>query len=147
MSQVDTHHTFCRICEALCGLEVDVQDGVITDIRPDQEHVSTAGFACVKGIKQRRLYDSPDRLTQPLERRGSEFVPVSWEHALKEIGKRVKALRNIHPDKVAMYVGTAAGFSVLHPIFAQGFMAGVGSRIVSPIQNASGRTMIAETAS
>ena len=27
-----------------------------------------------------------------------------------------------------MYVGTAAGFGVLHPVFAQGFMTGLGSR-------------------
>ncbi len=27
-----------------------------------------------------------------------------------------------------MYVGTAAGFGVLHPVFAQGFMTGIGSR-------------------
>jgi hypothetical protein len=26
-----------------------------------------------------------------------------------------------------MYVGTAAGFGVLHPVFAAGFMQGVGS--------------------
>ena len=24
-----THHTFCRICEALCGLEADVHDGKV----------------------------------------------------------------------------------------------------------------------
>jgi formate dehydrogenase len=30
-------------------------------------------------------------------------------------------------DSIAMYVGTAAGFGVLHPVFAQGFMQGVGS--------------------
>ena len=27
-----------------------------------------------------------------------------------------------------MYVGTAAGFGVLHPVFAQGFMTGLGSK-------------------
>ena len=31
----ETHHTFCRICEALCGLEVDVAGGRVVDIRPD----------------------------------------------------------------------------------------------------------------
>jgi anaerobic selenocysteine-containing dehydrogenase len=31
---VETKTTFCRICEALCGLEVDVEDGKVVDIRP-----------------------------------------------------------------------------------------------------------------
>ena len=29
----EVHHTICRICESLCGLEVTVADGRITRIR------------------------------------------------------------------------------------------------------------------
>ncbi|MFH2007932.1 MAG: molybdopterin-dependent oxidoreductase [bacterium] len=124
-----THHTFCRICEALCGLEVDVEQGRVVDIRPDRSHVGTAGFSCPKGTRQARLYDSPDRLRHPLKRIGDRFERVSWAQALAEIGAGVARLRrDHHPDSVAMYVGTAAGFSLLHPAFAQGFMTGVGSR-------------------
>lgn len=124
----ETHHTFCRICESLCGLEVTVEHGRISKIAPDREHIATRGFACVKGVKQQRMYDSPDRLTTPLRREGGRFVPISWEQALAEIGGKVKQLRADHgPDSLAMYVGTAAGFSMLHPIFAQGFMEGIGS--------------------
>jgi anaerobic selenocysteine-containing dehydrogenase len=54
----ETHNTFCRICEALCGLEVDVDEGRIVDIRPDAAHVGTEGFGCPKGLKQHMLYDS-----------------------------------------------------------------------------------------
>ena len=123
-----THTTFCRICESLCGLEVDVKDQRITEIRPDKEHVATRGFACVKGIKQRKLYDSPDRLTQPMKRAGDKHVPVSWDEALSDIGAKVRSIRErFDPRSIAMYVGTAAGFSILHPIFAQAFMQGLGS--------------------
>jgi formate dehydrogenase len=124
----ETRTTFCRICESLCGLEVDVEGGRITGIRPDPEHVVTEGFGCVKGLKQHHFYQSPDRLRHPLKRVGERFERVSWEQALAEIGEKVKALRGVHPDAISMYVGTAAGFSVLHPIFAQGFMDGIGSR-------------------
>jgi len=120
--------TFCRICEALCGLEVDVENGRIADIRPDGHHVATDGFACPKGLKQHRLLDSPDRLKHPLKRVGSDWRRVSWEQALAEIGEQVRRLtRERDADAIAMYVGTAAGFSVLHPVFAQGFMDGIGS--------------------
>src|SRR5690606_31421034 len=51
----------------------------------------------------------------------------SWEQALTEIGAKVQQLRGVHPDSIAMYVGTAAGFGVLHPVFAAGFMQGIGS--------------------
>ena len=124
----EVHHTFCRICESLCGLEVTVDDGRITRIRPDDEHVATGGFACIKGVKQHQLYSSPDRLLYPEKRTGDDWARVSWGQAMGEIGQQVKRIVAEHgPDSVAMYVGTAAGFSVLHPVFAQGFMDGLGS--------------------
>jgi formate dehydrogenase len=122
---VETKHTFCRICEALCGLEMDVADGRITAVRPDAKHVATEGYACIKGLRQHEIYGSPDRLMYP-RHRGER---VSWESALAGIGDKVRAIvAEDGPDAVAMYVGTAAGFGVLHPIFAQGFMTALGSR-------------------
>jgi formate dehydrogenase len=125
----ETRRTFCRICEALCGLEVTVDNGRVTDIRPDDDHVATQGFGCPKGLKQHLMYDSPDRLRHPLKRVGSSWQQVSWEQALAEIGDKVRGIRaHSSADAVAMYVGTAAGFGTLHPIFAQGFMTGIGSK-------------------
>ena len=71
-----------RICEALCGLEMDVEAGRIVQIRPNKTHVATEGFACVKGLKQHRMYDSPDRFRYPLRRVGRKFERISWRQAL-----------------------------------------------------------------
>jgi formate dehydrogenase len=126
---VETRRTFCRICESLCGLEVSLRDGEVVQIRPDEEHVATGGFACIKGLNQHKMFGSPDRLGHPMKRTGERWERVSWEQALSEIGAKVAALRGERgPDSIAMYVGTAAGFGVLHPIFAQGFMDAVGSK-------------------
>ncbi|MFN7955409.1 MAG: molybdopterin-dependent oxidoreductase [bacterium] len=126
-----TTTTFCRICESLCGLEVTIADGRISDIAPDDAHVATRGFACVKGLEQHHLFASPDRVLRPAKRSGSAWTDVSWDEALGDIGARVRSIRAQHgPDSIAMYVGTAAGFGVLHPIFAQGFMTGLGSKSV-----------------
>ena len=144
--ETETLHTFCRICESLCGLEVTLEHGAITKILPDQDHVATRGFGCVKGLKQHKLFSSPDRLRHPLKRVGSELVRTSWDDALAGIGAKVKDLRSrFSPDAIAMYVGTAAGFSVLHPIFAQGFMTGVGSKSMyaSATQDCSNKFAVA----
>ncbi|MGF1466724.1 MAG: molybdopterin-dependent oxidoreductase [Sandaracinaceae bacterium] len=143
---VTTHPTFCRICEALCGLEVDVEDGAVRAVRPDARHVATEGFSCVKGLKQHRLYASPDRLLYPQLRDGGRLRRATWDEALARIGEAVPRIRSDHgPDAVAMYVGTAAGFSILHPIFAQGFMTGVGSRSMysSATQDCSNKFAVA----
>ncbi|HQW19893.1 MAG TPA: molybdopterin-dependent oxidoreductase [Rhodocyclaceae bacterium] len=122
-----TKYTFCRICEASCGLIAELEDGKITSIAPNPDHIGTNGFACKKGLNQHHIYDSPDRLKYPLKRIGDRFERISWDQALQEIGSKVKALRQTSPQSISMYVGTAAGFSILHPIFAEGFMQGIGS--------------------
>ncbi|MFO0692466.1 MAG: molybdopterin-dependent oxidoreductase [Polyangiales bacterium] len=141
----ETHTTFCRICEALCGLEVTVENDEVIQIRPDDRHVATRGYGCVKGLKQHRLVAPRDRLKRPLKRVGNDYVEIGWDQALAEIGAKVKALRGIHPDSIAMYVGTAAGFGVLHPVFAQGFMTGVGSKsmFASATQDCSNKFAVA----
>ncbi|MEM7435449.1 MAG: molybdopterin-dependent oxidoreductase, partial [Myxococcota bacterium] len=124
----ETKQTFCRICEALCGLEVEVDGDRIVDIKPDASHVATQGYGCLKGLKQHKMYNTPDRLLYPMRREGDELRRVGWDDALDDIGGTVRRLIDDHgPDSIAMYVGTAAGFGVLHPVFAAGFMQGVGS--------------------
>lgn len=123
----ETKTTFCRICEASCGLVTHLENGRITKIEPNKEHIGTLGFSCMKGLQQHKMYDSPDRLRYPLKRVGDDYIRISWQQALQEIGARVKALKAVSPQAISMYVGTAAGFSILHPIFAEGFMQGIGS--------------------
>jgi formate dehydrogenase len=101
----------------------------VVRIRADEQHVATRGFSCPKGLRQHELYGSPDRLRHPQKRVGDRWERIGWDQALAEIGAKVRQLRASRgPDSVAMYVGTAAGFGVLHPAFAQGFMTGLGSR-------------------
>ncbi len=124
---IETKHTFCRICEASCGLVAELDNGRIVQMRPNKDHIGTDGFACMKGLNQHHMYDSPDRLQYPLKRVGDRFERISWAQAMSEIGAKVRALRGVSPSAISMYVGTAAGFSLLHPIFAEGFMQGLGS--------------------
>jgi anaerobic selenocysteine-containing dehydrogenase len=124
-----TEYTFCRICECLCGLKVTLDENRIVKIEPDKEHVATEGHACVKGLKQHLIYESADRLRHPMKRDGAAWKRISWGQALSEIGRKVKGLRSEHgPDSIGMYVGTATGFDILHPAFAQGFMTGIGTK-------------------
>jgi len=142
----EIRHTFCRICESLCGLEVEVESDRVVGIRPDAQHVATQGFGCVKGLKQHQLYASPDRLSHPLERQNGTLRRVAWRQALDGIGTKVRQLRADHgPDSIGLYVGTAAGFGLLHPIFAQGFMTGLGSKSLyaSATQDCSNKFAVA----
>ena len=51
--------TFCRICEAQCGLIVQTEHDRVLDIKPNAEHVSSQGYACIKGLKMGDLHTAP----------------------------------------------------------------------------------------
>lgn len=97
----ETVHSFCRICESLCGLEISLDRGRVLEVRPDRAHVASRGFACVKGLKQMALYDSPDRLQRPLKRVGGAFREIPWRQAFDEIGAKVRELRGLSPHALA----------------------------------------------
>ncbi len=125
----ETKTTFCRICEAACGLEVTVEDNRIVKVEPDRDHVVTQGYVCIKGIKFGEVHHSPDRIRHPMKRVGNQWVRITWDRAFAEIGEKVKALRKTHgPSSIAMYMGNPAAFSGTHPVFSQGFLAGIGSK-------------------
>jgi len=93
---VTTKRTFCSLCESFCGLEVDVENNTIVDIRPDNDHVVSQGYACVKGIKFDSVQHSPDRITEPQKRVGNEWQSISWDQALTEIADKMAGLKRDH---------------------------------------------------
>lgn len=120
--------TFCRICEAQCGLKVTVENDRITAITPDEDHVVSKGYACIKGLTFEDFRTSPDRLTQPLKKMNGQFVAIPWQQAFEEIGAKVKQLRKDHGDNsVALYFGNPIAFSLLYPIYINGFVAGLNT--------------------
>jgi anaerobic selenocysteine-containing dehydrogenase len=120
--------TFCRICEASCGLIAEVEGERVLKLMPDPEHVVSRGFACVKGIRYPELHHSPDRVLTPLKRVGDAFQPISWSQAFAEIGEKVKALRAQHGnDSVGMYIGNPSAFSVPHILLASLFNEALGT--------------------
>ena len=123
-----TRFTFCRICEPLCGLKVEVEGDRITDIQPDPDHVVSKGYACIKGLTFEKFRTSPDRVTHPLKRVDGGYVEISWEQALTEIGEKVKTLRKAHGDEsMGLYFGNPVSFSPLLPIFMIGFLKGLNT--------------------
>lgn len=125
----ETRTTFCRLCEATCGLEVTVEGSRVTAIVPDRDHVVSRGYACVKGLRFAEVQHSPDRLLHPMKRLGSRWVQVSWDEAIGEIGGRLRRLVGERgPQTAACFMGSPAGTSVVSATFRTGFFAGLGSR-------------------
>ena len=83
----------CPLCEATCGLQLEVEDGHVTRIRGDADDPFSQGFICPKGSTLGALHEDPDRLRRPLVRRDGAHVEVSWDEAFAEIERRLTAAR------------------------------------------------------
>ncbi|KWX20419.1 formate dehydrogenase [Mycolicibacterium wolinskyi] len=104
-----------------------VEDGRLTALRPDKDHPLSAGFACQKGIAFAEVVNDPDRVTTPLRRTDSGFVPVGWDEALDDIAARLTRIHRRHGSgAVAWYMGNPAAFSYSHLFAAIAFAKGIG---------------------
>jgi formate dehydrogenase len=127
---VEERVTFCRICEPLCGMVATVENGRLTQLRPDADHPLSRGYACPKGIAMTGVQNDPDRVLYPLKRVGGpgEFERTTWDEALGDVATRLRRLREARgPDSIAWYMGNPGAFSYSHTLWVKGFLDGLGS--------------------
>lgn len=99
------HHRTCHICEANCGVLVEVDGRRILSIRGDPDNPLSRGHICPKGTALQDLQEDPDRLRRPLKRVGDTWHEISFEQAFAEIGERTRAILAKDPDSAAVYIG------------------------------------------
>lgn len=80
-----TAHRTCPLCEATCGVAIEVEGDRVVRVRGDEADPFSQGFICPKGSTLGEVHHDPDRLRQPLVRRDGRFVPVGWEEAFAEV--------------------------------------------------------------
>lgn len=116
--------TFCRVCNAMCGLVVTVEDEVITKIRGDESHALSRGYTCAKGRSLGVLHHDDRRLDQPSTGRGHSRTLSEWEHVLDDIADRVSAsLNEFGPDSIAMYLASGSAFDTAGRRSAERFLS------------------------
>jgi formate dehydrogenase major subunit len=91
--------TICAYCAVGCGLvcSTDTKEGKIINIEGDPDHPINEGALCAKGASLfQTTADNPNRLKKVLYRAPGtdKWQEKSWDWALTEIAKRVKATRD-----------------------------------------------------
>ena len=120
--------TGCVLCAQNCGLEVQVRDNRMVRVRPDKENPRSRGYVCRKGMNILNHQYPADRVTQPLKRVGSEFVPVTWDQALDEIAEKLTRILDDHGPRSLAYVGASAQGGHFEGAFGVGFLRSLGSQ-------------------
>ncbi len=107
-----TVHRTCHLCEAMCGLVLDVTDddgpsGRVLSVRGDDDDPLSRGYLCPKGAAIGDVHADPDRLREPVLRQpDGSFAPTDWETALSTAAAGLAGVRDRHgSDAVAAYLG------------------------------------------
>ena len=121
----------CPLCEATCGLRLEIEDGHVTRIRGDDDDPFSTGFICPKGSTLGALHDDPDRLRRPLVRRNGVHEEASWEEAFAEVERRLTAVVTEHgPDAVAVYFGNPNAHNFANTLAMRPLVKALGTRNV-----------------
>lgn len=121
--------SYCRVCQASCGVVIDIEDGRILNVRGDPENPLSRGYICSKGREAAAVYHGENRLRAAMRRgRDGGFEPVKTEDALDAIAKRLARIcEESGPDSIALFTGTYALFGALTVPFARAWLRGLGS--------------------
>jgi anaerobic selenocysteine-containing dehydrogenase len=124
------HRSTCPLCEATCGLLVDVEhpDGGpprVARVRGNPADVFSHGFVCPKGLAIGALQHDPDRLRTPLV----DGEPTSWEHAWATVAQRVGRVVGEHGrGALGLYLGNPNVHNLAGQLYAGAVAKALGSR-------------------
>lgn len=124
--------TYCRICEAACGLIADVESGALRRLAPDSSHPISRGFACAKGTRFDEIAYHPARLLEPMLRTpAGELQATTWEVANRLVIARIRAIQQQHgPHAVGLYFGNPIAFNAQAALALPAFVKALGTRNV-----------------
>jgi anaerobic selenocysteine-containing dehydrogenase len=101
-----THYRTCNLCEAMCGIAIDIEDGRIKAIRGDKDDPFSQGHICPKATALQDVYEDPNRLKHPVKRTAHGWERISWDEAFDTVAARIQAVQAEHgKDSVGIYLG------------------------------------------
>jgi anaerobic selenocysteine-containing dehydrogenase len=126
---MNNHYRICPLCEACCGLDIQVEGGKVAAIRGHEADPFSHGYICPKGVALKDLHEDPDRLRTPLIKRHGVFEPCTWDEAFAEIERRLPPLLQAHGrDAVAMALGNPSSHKIGLLLYGPRLMKSIGSR-------------------
>lgn len=101
-----THYRTCHLCEAMCGVAIEVKDGRIASIKGDASDPFSRGHICPKATALQDLHEDPERLRKPLRRTAEGWQEMEWDDAFELVADRLHRVRKEHGrNSIGVYLG------------------------------------------
>ena len=119
----------CPLCEANCGLVLEISGNTVTSVRGDKDDVFSHGFICPKGVSFGEVDSDPTRLRTPMIRNAAGTLePASWDEAFGVIRTRLGAIvAQSGPEAVGMFLGNPNVHSLSGAFMLPAFIKALGT--------------------
>jgi anaerobic selenocysteine-containing dehydrogenase len=119
----------CPLCEANCGLVLEISGNTVTSVRGDKDDVFSHGFICPKGVSFGEVDSDPTRLRTPMIRNAAGALePASWDEAFGVIRTRLGAIvAQSGPEAVGMFLGNPNVHSLSGAFMLPAFIKALGT--------------------
>lgn len=123
------HYRNCNLCEAICGIEISVDDNQRLEIRGDKDDPFSQGYICPKAVALQDIHHDRDRLKHPVLRTRQGWERIGWDEALDEVTQRLKRIQaRDGSDAVATYLGNPFTHNYGALLFAPKFIRSLRTR-------------------
>ena len=124
-----TVYRSCPLCEATCGVAIEVEGDRVVSVRGDEADPFSRGYICPKGTALADLHHDPDRLTSPLVRDGAGWKQTGWDEAFDLVGDKLRGIRKAYgADAIAVYQGNPTTHNLGLLTYGQLLMRTLGTK-------------------
>ncbi len=96
----------CQQCPSACGVHGRVREGRLLKVEGNPASPINGVGLCQMGQASVQTHYNPDRITQPMIRKGGELVPVSWDEIWKVMQEKASG---VAAGRSAWFTGTVSG--------------------------------------
>ncbi|MEX0605016.1 MAG: molybdopterin-dependent oxidoreductase [Marinobacter sp.] len=124
-----THYRTCHLCEAMCGVAIEMKSGRIASIKGDDNDPLSHGHICPKAIALQDLHEDPDRLKKPIRRTSTGWQQMEWDEAFDLVAERLHEVRKQHgKNAIGVYQGNPNVHNHGAMIASLPFLRAIGSQ-------------------
>ncbi|MEM1129562.1 MAG: molybdopterin-dependent oxidoreductase, partial [Pseudomonadota bacterium] len=104
---INIKKTVCTHCSVGCTVLAEVSDGVWVGQEPGWDSPFNLGAHCAKGAAVREHAHGERRLKYPMKKENGEWVRISWEQGIDEIGDGMMQIREESGPDSVYWLGSA----------------------------------------